>query len=63
MKLMNEEKELPISILDNEARLGGSLSSPIGSIGYETTKHASAKDFFMWGRWDQTACLVLRMLG
>lgn len=63
MKLMNEAKESLISILDNEACLGDSLSSSIRSIGYETKKHFSAEDFFILGRWYETACLILRVLG
>jgi FixJ family two-component response regulator len=63
MKLMNEAKESLISILGNEVCLGESLSSSIRSMGYETKKHVSAEDFFIWGRRDETACLILRMLG
>lgn len=61
MKLIaaNETKEPLISIVDDEACVRESLSSLIRSVGYETKEHASAEDFLTWGRWDETACLIL----
>ena len=55
----NETKESLISIVDDEACVRESLSSLIRSVGYETKEHASAEDFLTWGRWDETACLIL----
>ena len=61
MKLMaaHETKESLISIVDDEACVRESLSSLIRSAGYETKEHASGEDFLTWGRWDETACLIL----
>ena len=55
----NETNESLISIVDDEACVRESLSSLIRSVGYKTREHASAEDFLRWGRWDETACLVL----
>jgi CheY-like chemotaxis protein len=55
----NETKESLISIVDDEVCVRESLSSLIRSVGYKTREHASAEDFLRWGRWDETACLIL----
>ena len=55
----NETNESLISIVDDEACVRESLSSLIRSVGYKTKEHASAEDFLRWGRWDETACLIL----
>ena len=61
MKLMaaNETNESLISIVDDEPCGRVSLSSLIRSVGYETKEYASAEDFLTWGRWDESAYLIL----
>jgi CheY-like chemotaxis protein len=55
----NETNESLISIVDDQACVRESLSSLIRSVGYKTKEHASAEDLLRWGRWDETACLIL----
>ena len=55
----NETNESLISIVDDEACVRESLSSLIRSVGYKTKEHSSAEELLRWGRWDETACLIL----
>lgn len=48
-----------ISIVDDEECVRESLSSLIRSVGYPVRDYASAEDFLTWGRWEETACLIL----
>jgi FixJ family two-component response regulator len=67
MKLndIKERKQSLISIVDDEACVRESLSSLIRSVGYKVEEFASAEDFLLEGKWDETACLILdvRLLG
>jgi FixJ family two-component response regulator len=67
MKLMSIRKKEAslISIVDDEACVRESLSSLVRSMGYRVEDYASAEDFLMEGKWDETACLILdvRLIG
>ena len=54
-----ETKQSLISIVDDEACVRESLSSLIRSVGYKAEDYASAENFLVEGKWDETACLIL----
>src|ERR1700677_3049400 len=52
-------KDMLISIVDDEECVRESLSSLIRSAGYKAREYASAEDFLVLGRRDETGCLIL----